>query len=342
MKSVIPLAAVRSMLTACVTFGVLHISTTEASSARSMLAEVAALEKEVQFATQMGADGKDRYTKKISDLRSRFLRAEDATSEQRGDFYRRLSAISSAVREKTVQTGKSTSQTRLSTGSSRSSTKYSSSRSRSSSSSSRSRSSGREPSSRGAEQVLADLYLEVDRRFDDGLPKPIFANSGPLRLDELFKLRDEIPRFVREYSDAVIQWKKDLSAVRRAASGLPVDNSTRKSALELVETKFPDKFRDLVSQSRETLIRNTVGMLNYVSREYASRERQKDKGQFIIYIGAWNMDQCVQTAWDVADLGIMFEKSFGGSPAIYEQAKKDAKVAAKERTIRLIDRLKTQ
>ena len=56
--------------------------------------------------------------------------------------------------------------------------------------------------------------------------------------------------------------------------------------------------------------------------------------------GVWN--KCVQTAWDVADLGIQFEKLFDGSPAIFEQAKKDAKLAAKQRTIRLADRLKTK
>jgi hypothetical protein len=30
----------------------------------------------------------------------------------------------------------------------------------------------------------------------------------------------------------------------------------------------------------------------------------------------------VQTAWDVADLGILVEKSFGGSTADFEQAKR--------------------
>ena len=54
------------------------------------------------------------------------------------------------------------------------------------------------------------------------------------------------------------------------------------------------------------------------------------------------MDKCVQTAWDVTNLGILFEKSFGGSIVQYEQAKKKARTAAKERTIRPVDRLKTK
>lgn len=74
--------------------------------------------------------------------------------------------------------------------------------------------------------------------------------------------------------------------------------------------------------------------------EYASRERQKDNRQYVIWIGSWDMDECVQTAWDVAELGILFEKSFSGSASLFEKAKADARVAARERTLRLQDRLK--
>jgi hypothetical protein len=172
------------------------------------------------------------------------------------------------------------------------------------------------------------------------LPKPVSAKSGPLKTDALVALRADIGRFVREYSAALTQWKKDLSAVRRAASKLPSTDSTRVRALELVEKRTPEEFRDVVERSRRTLTELSVGLLNYVRGEYASRESEKGNGQRIIWIGSWGMDKCVQTAWDVADLGIQFEKLFGGSPAIFEQAKKDAKLAAKQRTIRLADRLK--
>ncbi|MGZ0171092.1 MAG: hypothetical protein ACKVHE_16175 [Planctomycetales bacterium] len=47
---------------------------------------------------------------------------------------------------------------------------------------------------------------------------------------------------------------------------------------------------------------HTTGLLNYVQGEYASRERQKDNGQYISWIGPWDMDKCVQTAWDVSPL----------------------------------------
>ena len=188
---------------------------------------------------------------------------------------------------------------------------------------------------------MGDLYTEVGKRYDE-IPKAIRAKSGPLKTDDLKALSDDISRFVREYSAAVVQWRKDLSAVRRAASPLPKDDYNKKRALELVEKRYPEKLRDLVADSRKTFVSHTTGLLNYVQGEYASRERQKDNGQYIIWIGSWDMDKCVQTAWDVAGLGIQFEKSFGGSIAEYEQAKVKAKTAAKERTIRLVDRLKTK
>jgi len=188
---------------------------------------------------------------------------------------------------------------------------------------------------------MGDLYVEVGNRYDK-LPKAIKVKSGPLKTEELKALRAEIPQFVRAYSAAVIQWRKDLSAIRSAATALPKDDYNRQRALDLVENRYPEKFRDLVADSRKTFVSHTTGLLNYVKGEYASRERQKGNGQYIIWIGSWNMDKCVQTAWDVAELGIQFEKSFGGSAAEYENAKKDARLAAKERTIRLIDRLKTK
>lgn len=188
---------------------------------------------------------------------------------------------------------------------------------------------------------MGDLYTEVGKRYDN-LPNAIRAKSGPLKTDDLKVLSNDIPRFVREYSAAVVQWRKDLSAVRRAASPLPADDYNKKRALDLVEKRYPEKLRDLVADSRKTFVSHTTGLLNYVQGEYASRERQKDNGQYIIWIGSWDMDKCVQTAWDVTDLGILFEKSFGGSIAEYEAAKKKARTAAKERTIRLVDRLKTE
>lgn len=188
---------------------------------------------------------------------------------------------------------------------------------------------------------MGDLYSDVGNRYDK-LPKAIRAKSGPLKPEELKALSDDIPRFVREYSAAVVQWRKDLSAVRGAASPLPTDDYNRKRALELVEKRYPEKLRDLVSDSRKTFVAHSTGLLNYVQGEYASRERQKDNGQYIIWIGSWDMDKCVQTAWDVADLGIQFEKSFGDPITEFELAKKKARTAAKERTIRLVDRLKTK
>jgi hypothetical protein len=188
---------------------------------------------------------------------------------------------------------------------------------------------------------VSDLYREISNRYDE-LPRAIRAKSGPLKTEDLKALSSDIPRFVREYSAAVIQWRKDLSAVRRAASPLPKDDSYRKRALELVEKQFPEKIRYLVADSRKTFVTHTTGLLNYVRVEHASRERQKDNGQYIIWIGSWDMNKCVQTAWDVADLGIQFEKSFGGPITEFELAKKKAKTAAKERTIRLVDRLKTK
>lgn len=188
---------------------------------------------------------------------------------------------------------------------------------------------------------MGDLYSEVGDRYDE-LPKAIRAKSGPLKTEDLKTLHDDIPRFVREYSAAVVQWRKDLSAIRSAASSLPKDDFNKKRALELVQKRYPEKLRDLVADSRKTFVSHTTGLLNYVEGEYASRERQKDNGQYIIWIGSWDMDKCVQTAWDVTALGILFEKSFGGSIAEYEAARRKAKTAAKERTIRLADRLKSK
>lgn len=318
-----------------------------------MLAELTALEKEVKSVSAMGPTGADRYSKKVSDFRSRFLKVSDATSQQRSDVFKRLSKISSDIRGKTTQTGGKvappSSATRSSSSSKLSSsrTRLSSSRSRLSSSSrsrlssSRSSSSGFDSKSRSASQKLGDLYAEVGNRYDK-LPKAIRAKSGPLKTEELKALRDDIPRFVREHSAAVVQWRKDLSAVRSAASTLPKDDFTKERALELVQKRYPEKLRDLVADSRKTFVSHTTGLLNYVQGEYASRERQKDNGQYIIWIGSWDMDKCVQTAWDVTELGILFEKSFGSSITAYEAAKKKAKTAAKERTIRLVDRLKAK
>lgn len=188
---------------------------------------------------------------------------------------------------------------------------------------------------------MGDIYVEVGKRFDK-LPKAIRTQNGPLKTEDLKALSADIPRFVREYSAAVVQWRKDLLAVRSAGSSLPKDDFNKERALELVEKRYPEKLRDLVADSRKTFVSHTTGLLNYVQGEYASRERQKDNGQYIIWIGSWDMDKCVQTAWDVTDLGILFEKSFGGSIAEYEAAKKKARTAAKERTIRLVDRLRTK
>ena len=188
---------------------------------------------------------------------------------------------------------------------------------------------------------MGELYTEVGKRYDE-IPKAIRAKSGPLKNEDLKALSDDIPRFVREYSAAVVQWRKDLSAVRSAGSTLPKNDFNKSRALGLVEKRYPEKLRNLVADSRKTLVSHTTGLLNYVQGEYASRELQKDNGQYIIWIGSWDMDKCVQTAWDVAGLGIQLKKSFGGSIAEYEQAKVKAKTAAKERTIRLVDRLKTK
>lgn len=186
---------------------------------------------------------------------------------------------------------------------------------------------------------MGDLFVEIGNRYDK-LPKAIQAKSGPLTTEALKSLGDDIPRFVREYSAAVVQWRKDVSAVRRAASTVSKDDINKSRALELVEKRYPEKLRDMVADSRKTFVSHTTGLLNYVQGEYASRERQKDNGQYIIWIGSWDMDKCVQTAWDVTELGILFEKSFGGSIAEYEAARQKARTAAKERTIRLVDRFK--
>lgn len=348
----IPLRAVSA---ACFALALLIFSgdIATAATARSMIAELAALEKEVKSVSAMGPTGADRYSKRVSDFRSRFLKVSDATSQQRSDVFKRLSAISSEIRSKTTQTGGKAAPPRSAPRSS-SSSKFSSTRSRLSSSRSRLSSSSRsrlsssrssagkfDSKSRSASQKLGDLYSEVGDRYDE-LPKAIRAKSGPLKTEDLKTLHDDIPRFVREYSAAVVQWRKDLSAIRSAASSLPKDDFNKKRALELVQKRYPEKLRDLVADSRKTFVSHTTGLLNYVEGEYASRERQKDNGQYIIWIGSWDMDKCVQTAWDVTALGILFEKSFGGSIAEYEAARRKAKTAAKERTIRLADRLKSK
>lgn len=334
------------------TISVLSSNVATAATASSMLAELSALEKEVNSVSAMGPTGADSYARKVSDFRSRFLKAGDATTEQRRDVSKRLATISSEIRSRTTQTGgspaKPRSTTRSSTSSKLSSLRSSSSTIRPRSSSSRSRSpfSGistnrSDSSSRSASQKLGALYVEIGNRYDK-LPKAIQAKSGPLTTESLKTLSEAIPRFVREYSAAVVQWRKDLSAIRSAGSSLPKDDFTRTRALELVEKRYPEKLRDLVADSRKTFVSHTTGLLNYVQGEYASRERQKDNGQYIIWIGSWDMDKCVQTAWDVTELGIQFEKSFGGPITEYEEAKKKARAAAKERTIRLINRLKTK
>ena len=336
-----------------IVIAVLSSGVATAATARSMLAELSALEKEVNSVSAMGPTGAESYSRKVSDFRSRFLKVSDATSEQRRDVSKRLAAVSSEIRSRTTQTGGVPAEPRSTTRSRTSTSKLSSLRSSSStirprSSSSQTRSSFPgsstsqfDSSSKSASQKLGDLYVEVGDRYDE-LPKALQAKSGPLNDQELKALGDDIPRFVRGYSAAIVQWRKDLSAIRSAASALPKDDFNRKRAIELVEKRYPEKLRDLVADSRKTLVSHTTGLLNYVQGEYASRERQKDNGQYIIWIGSWDMDKCVQTAWDVTDLGIQFEKSFGGSIAEYEEARKKAKTAAKERTIRLVDRLKSK
>jgi len=346
----------RIVAAACFALALLNLpgEIATAATARSMIAELTALEKEVKSVSAMGPTGADRYSRKVTDFRSRFLKVSDATSQQRSEVFKRLSAISSQIRSKTTQTGGKAAPPRSTTRSSSSSklsstrSRLSSSRSRLSSSSSRSRlsssrssSSKSDSKSRSASQKLGDLYSEVGKRYDK-LPNAIRAKSGPLKTEDLKALSNDIPRFVREYSAAVVQWRKDLSAVRSAASSLPKDDFTKERALELVQKRYPEKLRDLVADSRKTFVSHTTGLLNYVQGEYASRERQKDNGQYIIWIGSWDMDKCVQTAWDVTDLGILFEKSYGGPITEFEQAKKKARTAAKERTIRLVDRLKTK
>ncbi|MDA0806974.1 MAG: hypothetical protein O2983_04480 [Planctomycetota bacterium] len=333
-----------------IAIAVLSSDVATAATARSMLAELSALEKEVKSVSAMGPTGAASYSRKVSDFRSRFLKASDATADQRRDVSKRLSTISSEIRSRTTQTGGSPAKPRSTTGSNGpsklSSPRSSSSTIRPRSSSSRSRSSfsgsstsRADSSSRSASQKLRELYVEIGNRYDK-LPKAIQAKSGPLTTEALKALSDDIPRFVREYSAAVVQWRKDLSAVRRAASTVPKDDITKSRVLELVEKRYPEKLRDLVADSRKTFVSHTTGLLNYVQGEYASRERQKDNGQFVIWIGSWDMDKCVQTAWDVTDLGIQFEKSFGGPITEYEASKQKARTAAKERAIRLVDRLK--
>ncbi len=333
-----------------IAIAVLSSDVATAATARSMLAELSALEKEVKSVSAMGPTGAESYSRKVSDFRSRFLKASDATADQRRDVSKRLSTISSEIRSRTTQTGGSPAKPRSTTGSNGpsklSSPRSSSSSIRPRSSSSRSRSSfsgsstsRADSSSRSASQKLRELYVEIGNRYDK-LPKAIQAKSGPLTTEALKALSDDIPRFVREYSASVVQWRKDLSAVRRAASTVPKDDITKSRVLELVEKRYPEKLRDLVADSRKTFVSHTTGLLNYVQGEYASRERQKDNGQFVIWIGSWDMDKCVQTAWDVTELGIQFEKSFGGPITEYEAAKEKTRTAAKERAIRLVDRLK--
>lgn len=320
--------------------------TTFAATTRHLLAELASLESEVHSVSELGTTGAERYSRKISDLRTRIFKSADATSEQKRDTSRRLSKLSSLIRQKTTQAGGPPvkSSRSVSSGKSR---PFPTTRSRTSglphrSGLSNSRQSGsRDPSPDSATQKLREIYISTGKRFDR-LPEPLDTKGGPLDTDQLHALKTALPRFVRDYAAAVAQWRKDLSSIRREASRVSSDDYTRQRALELVEKRFPDRLRKLVADSRKTLVSHSTGLLNYVRGEYASRERQKDNGQYIIWIGSWDMDECVQTAWDVADLGILFEKSFGGSTSLFEKAKADARVAARERTLRLQDRLKSR
>ena len=117
---------------------------------------------------------------------------------------------------------------------------------------------------------MGDLFVEIGNRYDK-LPKAIQAKSGPLTTEALKSLGDDIPRFVREYSAAVVQWRKDVSAVRRAASTVSKYDINKSRALELVEKRYPEKLRDMVADSRKTFVSHTTGLLNYVQGEYASR-----------------------------------------------------------------------
>lgn len=311
------------------------------AGARSLLTELASLEREVKSVSQMGPDGQAKYNQKLSDLRVRFLRSDDATSDQRRDFLKRASAISSDISRKTIKTGRSATST-----TSRLKSKFPSTipRTRSRSLSSRSASSvssspAIEESKPDDKEILWNAYQIVLERFQKKLPKPVHAKSGPLDDEEIKALRDDVPRFIREYSAAIKQWRLDVNGVRKAASRVSKDDSIRQRALELVEKDFPAEFQDRVADSRRTLVLHSVGLMGYVKGEYASRNRQKDNGQWIIWIGHWNLDDCVQTAWDVAELGMRFEKAFGGTSALYEEVKKLARVAARERTIKLRDRV---
>lgn len=317
-----------------------------AATTRHLLAELASLESEVHSVSELGATGAERYSRKISDLRTRISQSADATSDQKRDASRRLSKLSSLIRQKTTQAGGPPVKTSRSANSSRSRS-FPTSRSRTpalprrSGLSSSRQSATRNLSSDSATENLREIYMSAGNRFDR-LPKPLHTKGGPLDSEQLHALKIALPRFVRDYAAAVAQWRKDLSSVRRAASRVSSDDYTRQRALELVEKRFPDRLRKLVADSRKTLVSHSTGLLNYVRGEYASRECQKDNGQYIIWIGSWDMDECVQTAWDVADLGILFEKSFGGSTSLFEKAKADARVAARERTLRLQDRLKSR
>ena len=183
-------------VTCCaIAIGMLSSKVATAASARSMLAELSALEKEVKSISAMGPTGADRYSQKVSDFRSRFFKVSDVTPEQRRDVSKRLSAVSSEIRKKTTQTGGAPAKPRSTTRSRTSSSKLSSSRSRLStvrprSSSSRSRSSFSSSStsrsgssSRSATQKMGDIYVEVSKRFDK-LPKAIRAKSGLLKTED--------------------------------------------------------------------------------------------------------------------------------------------------------------
>jgi hypothetical protein len=95
----------RFVLAACFAAAALNSDAVTAATARSMIAELTALEKEVKSVSAMGATGADGYSKKVSDFRSRFAKVSDVTAEQRSDVFKRLSMISSDIRSKTTQTG---------------------------------------------------------------------------------------------------------------------------------------------------------------------------------------------------------------------------------------------
>lgn len=333
----------RIAITVFFTFALLDTSTTLAARIENILAELAALEREVNSISELGSTGAERYSRKISDIRSRTFKSDGVTSDQRRQISLRLSKLNSLIRSRTTGAGgppvRSSSRARTGSTPTRSSVKSRSfSLPRTGRLPNLSSAASQADASDSSTARLHDLYTAAGNRYDR-LPKALQAKGGPLDTEELKTLELSLPRFIREYATAVTQWRKDLTAIRQAASQLPANDYTRKRALELVEKRFPDRLRELVAKSRKTLVSHSTGLLNYVRGEYASRERQKDNGQYIIWIGSWDMDDCVQTAWDVAHLGLVFERSFGGSTDLFEKAKAEARVAARERTLGLQDRL---